>query len=543
MTGHEGKTLKSLSYLSFTIFIFYAIMSIEAIKRNPGKKLNQLGFLICLSLAIWSLCYAFLYGAPTAEVAFYWHRMGTFGWSLFPALIAHMFLILANEQRLLKSKWQVLAFYMLPLMILYKNLFNPETCAALSFTQSRSGLGWTFVNTPANVWTWIYLCYIVLYLGGALYYLRVWQKKSFYANEKKQASFFIVIVELTLLLGLFTDIIMPFFSPLLPPLSNILIAFYIIGYFFLNDKLELFTFSKIASPDIVLETIMDPVLILDQAQTILNCNAAIEKVLGYKKRAIIGRKVKHIFANPDLGEAVIMRVYATQRIKNIEVNLLTASNGKINATVSATVIDDQNAGFRGIVVTFHDVTIHKKIEDALVRSREKYRKKADELFFSANYDVLTQLPNRHYFFVRMDELSQNAAVQQEDFALVYMDVNDFKQINDNYGHDTGDHVLVAVAKRLLSSVLADEFLARIGGDEFTILIPGVKSNDQIIKRISQIKKAFTEPFCVAKQPLVLSISAGYAIFSRSENDIDTMIRNADLMMYQDKPANEIFSRK
>lgn len=523
-----------LSLLSFSVFIFYAILALYVLKQGVRDKLHLLALFATISLAIWAFCYTFVYEASTAEIAFFWHQIGSIGWSLFPVFISHLLLVLTGNTGFLQKKWQLLLFYTLPFIILIKNLFSKTTCGALSFVPSLSNLGWTYFNEPSNAWTWIYIFYLTLYIGGALYAVNKWQTESAYANEKKQALFLIIVITFILILGQFTDIILPFFAPVLPPLSNILVALFVIGFFFLADRYQMFKFSNIASSDIILNTIMDPVLLLNDHLKIIKVNPVTTIILGHPNEKLIGNSIHLLFKDHDQIEYLINLITTEKKISNLEVDLLTSSGNTINTALSASVLTDSERGFNGIVLTFHDITMRKKTAEALFKSNEKYRVKADELFIMANYDILTQLPNRRFFFSRLEEFRTLYQKTHEDFSVIFMDLNGLKSINDAFGHDVGDLVLIEAARRLENAKTEHEFLCRIGGDEFTLLTPGIKSKSQVENRVMEIKLSLNQPFSLNEQSPPLSIAAGYALFSLSSDNIDILVHNADLKMYEDK---------
>jgi len=533
--------LNILSLFSFTVFILFCLLGIYLLNLDKNKNLNRFAFLECLALGIWAFACAFFYVAPTLEDAIFWHRIATIGVCLFPVFAVHFFLILTNRNKLFKSNFYYLGFYALPILLLIKNIFGETTSFAIGFVQSTSGLGWTIVNEPSNMWTWVYLLYLGSYFGAGFYLLNQWRKESNYATEKKQALIIIIIDTVILAVGSVTDFVLPLFSHFLPPMTNIFTILFAAGFFILASKYQILSFSSIASSDSILDTIMDPVLLLDEHDKIIRCNKATYEMLGYEKNELINKEIKSLFtAHKDTEASLKKRLLENKNIKNHELDLINSKGKTINAILSASVAEDSIKGFMGIVVTFHDITLQKKTEKALLKSREQYKKTADELYVLANHDMLTHLPNRRLFFKILEEYSQRYHAESEDFSIIFMDLNGFKEINDTHGHDAGDLLLLEAAKRLKSSIKDNELLARIGGDEFTIILPHEKNKDAIKDRITKIKELFFDPFRIREFNCHVSISAGYSIFSSSDGNIDILLRNADLMMYQDKRNNNQF---
>ncbi|WP_373483145.1 diguanylate cyclase domain-containing protein [Acetobacterium sp.] len=523
-----------LSLLSFTIFILFVLLGIYCLRSNKRQPLNQFAFIECLMLSVWAFAYTFFYTAPNLGAAMYWHRFGCIGGSLFPPFAVYFFIILSNREHYLSRFELKILFYAIPVAILIKNLTGDATCLASGFTQSTSGLGWTYINSIENVWSWIYVLYLGIYFSIGFYLLLQWRNESSYQIQRKQALAIIVIDAIVLIFGVSTDVLLPMVTIFLPPLANLGTALFAVGFFYLISDHQLFSFSTTASSDVILDTVMDPVLLLDEKGTILRYNLATCLTLKYNETQLLGKDLNMLLLSQQYNRDNLELLHAHQKIESRETDLITADGKTIHAILSAAVASDSMDGFMGIVVTFHDITLRKITELELLQSRENYKQLADELYLLANYDTLTHLPNRRMFFSRLKDLSNQYPASAHDFSVIFLDLNEFKIINDNYGHDVGDQVLVEAAKRLEKSKTGDEFLSRIGGDEFTIIIPDVKSEDAIRNRVREIKADFNQPVKLNELIADLSISAGYALFSTAEDNIDTLVHNADLKMYEDK---------
>lgn len=153
------------------------------------------------------------------------------------------------------------------------------------------------------------------------------------------------------------------------------------------------------------------------------------------------------------------------------------------------------------------------------------------------YDELTQLPNRRYFmwlFETQYNLRKTNKVK-DGMTLVSIDLNDFKHINDHYGHLAGDAVLAETAKRLKQSVRPNDFVARMGGDEFLILVFGLTEHEQIIDVVSRIHRGLSdEPVRFEERDIVIRASIGYTMFDKKFSDSEEMMNDADHNMYEAK---------
>jgi diguanylate cyclase (GGDEF)-like protein/PAS domain S-box-containing protein len=182
-------------------------------------------------------------------------------------------------------------------------------------------------------------------------------------------------------------------------------------------------------------------------------------------------------------------------------------------------IEDQNGEARYIVNVVDDVT---------------ERRRADEkIAHLAHYDALTDLPNRVLFREQIERELQRAN-HGEHFALLYIDIDEFKGINDSLGHHVGDELLKGVATRIRSCIGDADLIARLGGDEFAVIQRAVGSNSDIVEFVSRIHEAIRQPYQCLGHQLSTDASIGIALAPQDGTDLDQLIKNADLAMYAAK---------
>ncbi len=164
-----------------------------------------------------------------------------------------------------------------------------------------------------------------------------------------------------------------------------------------------------------------------------------------------------------------------------------------------------------------------------------YRKKSDEeLRQLANYDSLTRLPNRSLFMDRLEHGLAFAKRNDTYFALLFIDLDNFKTINDSLGHSTGDELLRKVANRLKRCVRETDTVARLGGDEFTIILEDIKNADEVGICADKIIRRMKKPIEIFGSLLITSPSIGIGIYPNDGKDIETLLKNVDLAMYSAK---------
>lgn len=162
------------------------------------------------------------------------------------------------------------------------------------------------------------------------------------------------------------------------------------------------------------------------------------------------------------------------------------------------------------------------------------KNRTTELASLAHYDVLTELPNRALFADRFNQAHDRSNRNQTMLAVCFLDLDDFKIINDTYGHDEGDKLLVAVAARLKRIIRAGDTVSRQGGDEFILLLNDISSVEQLELSLERVRYTIVKPYLVEGRHHHVNLSLGATLYPRDNADLDTLLRHADHAMYQAK---------
>ena len=190
------------------------------------------------------------------------------------------------------------------------------------------------------------------------------------------------------------------------------------------------------------------------------------------------------------------------------------------ALLTSISVRDSEACYLGIITTCEDISERKVAE-------EKIRQ-------LAYYDVLTGLPNRGMFLERLHQTLSQAQRDREKVNLIFLDLDNFKDVNDTQGHDVGDQLLKSVAERLSVCMRDSDVLARLGGDEFVVVCPSLATQDSIAAIVQRIQAVFTDPFELEGRQVYTSASIGIAVYPDDSLDATTLFRCADTAMYQAK---------
>ncbi|MEZ0316093.1 MAG: diguanylate cyclase, partial [Methylophilaceae bacterium] len=163
---------------------------------------------------------------------------------------------------------------------------------------------------------------------------------------------------------------------------------------------------------------------------------------------------------------------------------------------------------------------------------------ADEFSHDAFHDMLTQLPNRRYFETHLKRMVNLNKRNRQSFALFYLDLDGFKQINDQYGHDAGDEALIFAAGRFKAALRESDFLARLGGDEFAVIIEQYFSIKELNGLSGRILRYLNQSFIAAGHTCQLGVSIGISCYPANGKDMESLINAADSAMYKAKKAGK-----
>lgn len=214
-----------------------------------------------------------------------------------------------------------------------------------------------------------------------------------------------------------------------------------------------------------------------------------------------------------------------------------ALNSKIPIVVMTDDMElevDQKAISEGASDYLVKDTINAEVLERTLRYSMERKKIEYHLNYLAHYDYLTGLPNRVLFLDRLNQTIQLSQRSNQQFTLMFIDLNDFKIVNDHYGHEMGDRLLKAFANRLTENVRSSDTVARIGGDEFTVLLNHMGSTAKIISLAQKLIESVEAPFMIADQKLLVGCSIGIAVYPDGGDSVASIQRNADMAMYQAK---------
>jgi diguanylate cyclase (GGDEF)-like protein/PAS domain S-box-containing protein len=294
------------------------------------------------------------------------------------------------------------------------------------------------------------------------------------------------------------------------------------AHLIIKQKLEeseyLHRFIVDHSPDIV--------FMLDREGRFTFLNDTVYQALGYDRSELIGQHYSMLISSQSAGQAKNVfeeRRTGDRKSHNVELKLRSQDDAEIrffdtsSMSVSLKQADSGPDIFHGTYGVARDVTEKKRAQELIS--------------YQAYHDLLTRLPNRTLMEDRLNMAITQAARNKQNIAVMFLDLDRFKWVNDTLGHTMGDRLLQAVSQRLEHSLRKGDTLARFGGDEFALILPLVQRQEDAAVIAEKILNGFKLPFMIDDHELFVSASIGIAIYPEAGETMDALVRSADMAMY------------
>jgi diguanylate cyclase (GGDEF)-like protein/PAS domain S-box-containing protein len=281
--------------------------------------------------------------------------------------------------------------------------------------------------------------------------------------------------------------------------------------------------------EVTLASIADAVVTTDAEGRVVFVNGTAETLIGQDGGKLFGCPIEDVFSIKDEQSGnwlanPVRRVLGGERVVDtLCKTMLHAHDGRECAIEhSVSPILDSHGRMNGCVVVFRDVS--------------NQRRMLENINWQVGHDALTGLPNRVLLADRFQLALAVAARQNKLLAVCFVDLDEFKPINDRLGHHFGDDLLVQVAERLEEAMRAEDTVARLGGDEFVLLLGNMDDTASIERALGRLLDCVAAPYDINDQTLNISMSVGVAVFPDDGSDPDILLRHADVAMYQAKQA-------
>ena len=278
----------------------------------------------------------------------------------------------------------------------------------------------------------------------------------------------------------------------------------------------------------MIEQIHDSVISTDLEGTITSCNYGTELLLGYKSAELVGKHITILYLEEDF-EILGKNIEAVKQNGDYHttVRLVKKSQEVMDTDLSLSLIKDEKGNIVGLVGYSQDITKRKKAEAELLKQK-------DILDHQAHHDALTGLANRILFNDRLEQSLKKAKRSNTKIAILFIDLDHFKEINDSLGHAVGDDILKIVTSRLNSAIRNEDSIARLGGDEFVVMIDSLIQGQNASLLAQKILEILAKPITLEGHMLYVSSSIGISIYPDDGVSTDDLLKYADAAMYKAK---------
>lgn len=287
-----------------------------------------------------------------------------------------------------------------------------------------------------------------------------------------------------------------------------------------NERLQ-DTVSKLASANSVLEHAVEGIARMNADGKIIATNVSFADNLGYKRGELCEQSWEVLVhgADQELFFDAVEMARASGK-ETVEVQAIKKDKSLFHAEVSIVRSDRPGVKSEGFHLFMKDITERKWLETRIEHQ--------------AFHDALTGLPNRAKFLDRLEQSISRAKRRDSGVAVIFMDLDNFKIINDSLGHQTGDELLIQIAGRLQGLIREEDTISRLGGDEFTVLLQDLHSVDEAVEVTERIVRGLAEPIQLSQGETVAMASIGIAYSEKGQDSAESLLRDADTAMYAAK---------
>jgi diguanylate cyclase (GGDEF)-like protein/PAS domain S-box-containing protein len=277
----------------------------------------------------------------------------------------------------------------------------------------------------------------------------------------------------------------------------------------------------------IIEQAQDGLLVADaRTGEIVDANPAVQQQLGFTLDELRGRSVLSVLRGPnDSQDPVIATLARVEPSRGIELVQWLKDGRQMDVEVSCVPIESRDR--RLVSYLMRDLSERKKAQTQLIANQQRL----DKL---ANHDTLTGLPNRLFLQAHLPEAIVRAQEQGTILAVLFLDLDRFKHINDSRGHEVGDKLLQEIAKRVRAAVRPSDIVVRMGGDEFVVVLHKVNSPDEVAVAATRINEVLSAPVMIDGRALVATVSIGVSLYPRDGATMGELLKHSDTAMYQAK---------
>ncbi|NLW04086.1 MAG: sensor domain-containing diguanylate cyclase [Pseudomonadaceae bacterium] len=275
----------------------------------------------------------------------------------------------------------------------------------------------------------------------------------------------------------------------------------------------------------VFEGTREAIAVTDAKMNLIKVNSAFSQITGFPAEEVLGKDLQSLFYKKKAIEKLQLKIQQSLEVKDSwqgEIWYQNKNGEMLPVLQSISALLDKNDQVINYIHIFNDISESKAIEE--------------RINYLAHYDQLTDLPNRTLLNRRIKKAVEKARLNNQGLAILFMDLDHFKEVNDTLGHPVGDLLLQAVGQRLKARLREQDTLGRLGGDEFLAMLDHAANLEASGTVAQKIINSLVQPFILEGNKIQIGVSIGIAIFPKDGNTADELIKNADIAMYRAKDS-------
>jgi two-component system, cell cycle response regulator len=518
-----------LSVLSFLAAFLYLQVGLKAIKKDRKSYIFQLFLCLNLSMMIWSFASGFLYLAEDIYEYYFWNKIGAFGWCSFEAFVLYFILIL-TDNKLIKY-WLVKVLVLMPapvflFMVLF--LFGPDKDTNPIIEQ---------IFYTGN------FLYNFSYLAISIIFLYIWGHRSNSALRKKQVNIIVICSIIPFFLTLLFQNILPYFHIVqLPHMGQIFTVIMLVGVNYAIMNYQFMFVSDTVVTNKLFNELTGLTILLDPEGYVLKANQYMETLLHYSQEEIKGKPITEIIKDQEFDDVIKRCDVLYHQVGFKDVEAYSSDGVPIPFHITLIPIRSKSQILQGHLIIGEDIRITKWLQEEVVKNKqinEEMLKLNNELKLMNEVlvnksikDGLTDLYNHQYMNELLEKMLEEIKTSKEKLCIMMLDIDHFKLVNDNFGHQVGDRVLVKVADLIRENTRVSDYIGRYGGEEFIVVLP--KTDIEKAAEIAESIRSSVERYNFSLGDKHVTISIGVVQYNGEVSHV--LINKADMLLYEAKSS-------
>jgi diguanylate cyclase (GGDEF)-like protein/PAS domain S-box-containing protein len=502
-------------FIPLASFLSLLIVGVYIFSMDTQQPVNRLFGALCLNMSLWTFGQFMYRQAGSAELALAWTR-GTLPLIILGTVLIFQFTLVFTGSA---SRLRHRSLFSLNLLIAAGIYFVGALTDLMVRGVVRMPWGYAWLPNTNSWFYWLSNGWGILLIFTAIVMLGRFYLRST-GQPKKRTQFVLLGLGSIFVIGM-VEISLKQVGSEVPELTSLAMVGFAGMTAYAIARYRLFALNPAAVADNIVATMTDALILIDRQGKILTINKATQDLLGFGQKELLGLSAEGLFAERKTWDDVSSKLLAgDEPLRNYETRYQTKSSEPIEVLFSGSTVTDDEGQIAGIVAIAKDITERKRAEDIIKHM--------------AYHDGLTGLPNRRLLSDRLKQALLHAKRNQNAVVFLYLDLDRFKQVNDEFGHDVGDLLLTAVGERLTGCLRASDTVARIGGDEFNILLTDISRTPDALPVVEKILEALARPFVLAGREIAVSASIGGSAYPETGDDLRGLETKADLAMRRAK---------